>query len=377
MNPSNIYKKDLLNKNIKNKKKFVFKTNESISHKQIYTKTPNIETPIMNSNKNEINYYLDNLNKNIDINSNDLIHICLFTIETNSKYPYLLYLLYKNEENILTFPYLYYSEGNLEELCKNKINQITDFNSEYKGCIKNEKNVYVFFQLDNNSYSPCFIEKKDNWWFALIYEICYLKKLNNYSIDKLVYNCFLNNCFLTLLYDNKNISHEIPIPLYIGSHDNDLKYLISFGAHKILSNKSIHGNFYYYYSYESACRYGLWNENFEKNELSDNSFGRYLKGGLVRFACFVGNTKVFLNTLDSYENNNIIDEYKKISDKKSIWAKNYDSVFIGNFKINDLEQIGYRYTLKSNSQVSPLSYHYLNKDNIGGMYDSKKKYEII
>ena len=34
---------------------------------------------------------------------------------------------------------------------------------------------------------------------------------------------------------NEMFNSKVDIPLYIGSHDNDLKYLISFGAHKILS----------------------------------------------------------------------------------------------------------------------------------------------
>ena len=45
--------------------------------------------------------------------------------------------------------------------------------------------------------------------------------------------------------------------------------------------------------------------------------------------------------------------------------------------IDNMKHVGYRYTIKDNSQIYPLSYHYLDKSKIDSMYNSKKNYEII
>lgn len=380
MNPKSNYREQLLNKSLKNKKKFIVNEDSISNQNSIIIEPPKLKKKELQkkSNGNEINYHLDSLKQTINTEKEDIVFICIYTIQSNrSMNPYLLYLLFNDNEKLI-FPYFKYESGELLDICSEKISSILDCPTNFKGFLKEGKNIYSFYQIKNDSYLPLLIEKKEDWWFALIYEICYLKKLNTFIIDKSVTNCFINNLFLTLLYDYNNISHEVPIPLYKGGHNNELTYLVSFGSPRSLSSRSLHGQHYNYYSYDSACRYGLWTSDFKENKpYTDNKYGRYIKGGIVRYAVFVGNTKVFLNTNHEDISDNILDKYRKISDNKGLWASDYDSVFIGNLTLDNYVHVGYRYTIKNNDQIDPLSYHYLDKSKIDSMYDSKKKYEII
>ena len=364
MNPNSIFKDKLLSKSLSNKKKFII--NDDTIENNIIIEAPKIkDNKQKQADSTKINYYLDNLNQQVEVNKNDIVHICIFTVQTNNN-PYLLYLLYKHLNNdVLTFPYFYYNDGDLLYNCNQKMESIIDINYEFKGYKKKDNNIYAFYRIENNVYTPELIKKNDDWWFSLIYEICYQKKINNYKIHNSVTDVFINNMFLTLLYDDNNIPHEVPIPLYVGSHKNNLDYLLSFGAYKSLSPESINGQFYYYSDYDSACRFGLWTNDFKKNEpYTDNEYGRYIEGGLVRYTVFVGNTKVNLEN-SKKENNN------------DDWTIDYDSIFIGNVNIDNMVHLGYNYTIKDNSRIDPLSFHYLDKSNIGLMYDPKKKYEIL
>lgn len=379
MNPKSNYRQQLLNKTLTNKKKFIVDKDSINNQSSIIIEPPKLKKKIQEtSNVNEINYHLDSLNQTIDVEKENTVFICIYTIQKKKTInPYILYLLYNDNEK-MTFPYFKYDSGELLNICNEKVSSILDSSYKFKGFLKQDKHIYSFYELENDSYIPSLIEKTDKWWFALIYEICYLKKLLHFDIEQSVISCFINNPFLTLLYDNNNVSHEVPLSLYKGSYKNELKYLFSFGSRQSISSKLLHGQYYYYYSYDSACRYGLWTIDFkENNPHTDNNYGRYIEGGIVRYAVFVGNTKVFINTNTQDNSSNILDKYKKISDNKGLWAYEYDSVFIGDVIIDQHTHIGYRYTIKSNDQIDSLSYHYLDKSEIGLMYNSKKKYEII
>ena len=61
-----------------------------------------------------------------------------------------------------------------------------------------------------------------------------------------------------------------------------------------------------------------------------------------------------ITTLENF-NCIIIDNYKNSRDIEGKWALNYDSLFVGNVVIDGQVHIGYRYTIKDNNQVNPLS----------------------
>lgn len=367
MNPKSIFKKELLSHKLKNNKKFIVNNSSLDKKDNIFIESPILSNKKVKSNTNIVNYYLDELKQTITINNNNIIHLCIYTIEIKSVNPFLLYLLYKHDNDLLTFPYFIYNGGDVKQISVEKIKSILDCAFHFKGFLKDGENIFMFYELER-CYEPCLLEKKDSWWFSLIYEICYLKKVNNFIIDNVVSNLFFKNKYLTLLYDDNSISHEVPVPLYNGSNKEKLNYLVAFGTSKSISTNYLESEFYNYYSYENACRFGLWTKDFKPNDpLTDNKFGRFNQGGIVRYASFLGQTKI-INEDDLEKNINDI----------SKWTLNFDSFFIGNVKLEDEQyHLGYKYSLKNNNQIYPLSFHLLDKTNVDSMYDYKKKYEII
>jgi hypothetical protein len=106
-------------------------------------------------------------------------------------------------------------------------------------------------------------------------------------------------------------------------------------------------------------------------EISDEN-GKIIKGGIVRFALFMNNTKVLL------------DKYKsKISDikltKNNEWVKHFQSLYLGRIpKINgSVWEINPKYIIKDYEQQIPLSMHLINMDSLKSTWDPLyTKYEI-
>ena len=87
-------------------------------------------------------------------------------------------------------------------------------------------------------------------------------------------------------------------------------------------------------------RMGGWNED------------KITRGGLVRFAIFLGYTKVFIN-------NDVVD------------CNNCDSVYIGNSPKSPL------WGLKEYGQQLPLTCHYIDKSTLGDEWGVNETYYII
>jgi hypothetical protein len=97
------------------------------------------------------------------------------------------------------------------------------------------------------------------------------------------------------------------------------------------------------------------------------------KGGIVRFALFEGLTKVILNNVsDSIDesmlkreliNNNLYENLTlRITDYNGNWAKNYDSVYVGDIELDNGEKMKNTpiYVVKKYEQQISLSYHFIN-----------------
>ena len=149
-----------------------------------------------------------------------------------------------------------------------------------------------------------------------------------------------------------------------------------------------------------AIRQGGWScdykPEYRHNQLiTDNKYGRYLKGGIVRFALFTGNTKYVENfpnaPIDESEikkqrmtdpslNQNYEIQTLRISDHDGIWSRTYNSVYLGNIELDDgnfIEETPL-IVLKDYNQQIPLSCHFIDKNSIGNKYDSTNhSYRII
>ena len=110
--------------------------------------------------------------------------------------------------------------------------------------------------------------------------------------------------------------------------------------------------------------------------------GKYLQGGIFRFALFLGNQKIILNrksdpilknviaynTLDKNFKKNI----KKIKKSKVKWTNTYDSLVISNFK--NIKKNGFfwantGYILKKFNNFTSLSIHLIDKNTLKPNWD--------
>tara|TARA_B110000285_G_scaffold44363_1_gene49380 strand:- start:937 stop:2190 length:1254 start_codon:yes stop_codon:yes gene_type:complete len=368
----------------------ILKTNVSRTH---IFKNLNVDSD------NSYQYKLGALTNDINVNYKGNVYICMYTVITSSVQPFLLYLLH-NDKDVMKLPYIKANTHNLVSDIEKKISFITN-NSEstYKGHLLFNNEMYVFYNLEDNIFSTELLTRKDTWWFSLMTEICYMKKIMNFKIDNRVTNLFANNQYLCKLYDMNHNVFMSPHPMYYGSNMEYIEHIIGLGVTKNAYNADF-GPFFNFGSYEIGCRYGGWTlrykpftgnkliANFESKDviLTDNDFGRYAFGGIVRFAVFIGNHKTFLNRPHDPEDNsryadgaNVVKEKRKIIDVRGSWAKHYDSIHKGQLGIhqyNVVEQKGYIFVVKKFNQQYPLTYHRLDKTNMPAMYDPTLTYQI-
>jgi len=120
---------------------------------------------------------------------------------------------------------------------------------------------------------------------------------------------------------------------------------------------------------------GGYKESESGGELiTDNEFGRYIKGGIIRFIVYPGKTKVVMNRPwdkknNQNENESLSEEKMKVYDTKGEWTKEYESVLLGPIKVdNKVLHNGSSLTVKNFYQYKSLSYHYLDKKTVPPQY---------
>jgi hypothetical protein len=131
--------------------------------------------------------------------------------------------------------------------------------------------------------------------------------------------------------------------------------------------------------------------NFEKSIHSCCEINETYKFGIIRFALFLGNMKVPQNLENdepdcSEKTKSILlldhtassEKYKRerellrVSDRDGLWAQYYDSVYIGNFSLDNGEKnedCPY-WIVKNYEQQTVLSFHLVNKSCLkNGVYE--------
>lgn len=348
----------------------------------------------------------------IDTNEYRNIMLCLYSINSEGKYPFLQYLLAKNNLDVLSLPTLpIYNSFNKENLVSYSkvflsgillVDNFELFNNEieFNGFYEFDKNLYLFFDMTNcklnfdDTYSSCPIR------YVLIDEIINHKNICNIKISDDTTNFFLRNESISYLYDQNNEAYEIPIVGYVGkSTQEKLNFVLTFGESS--KNKSaIMGPYYYFTDFYNAIRQGGWSYNYTPEYLydkliTDDENGRYLKGGIVRFALFTGNVKYIENMpndpidesdikkerLNDISLNNKLEVLTlRISDHDGLWSKKYDSVYLSKIELDDgsIFEETPMLVLKEYNQQIPLSHHYINKKNLGKRFESDKyTYNIV
>ena len=344
----------------------------------------------------EINYYLsENLDTDIEILNklpiNTNVIACCFSIQTTSTLPYLLYMCVNTRSNVLTFPsYVVKKEytasqikGKSENLVKG---YLKDAKITYEGALLEGKNVFLFFQFDNdvNNGIEKFILKANKVWFASIHELVNTNKVLQFPINSLISNLFLRNQFLTFLYNSNDVAYDTPSIGYHGTYYRIAPHICSLGL-KPSTIYSMLGPYYYFGSFKKSVRYAGWNSEYKERldqtgKPISNKEGLYTKGAIIRFVTFEGKQKALLNkSTDYYDITSLVRErltnpkeatyetvINKLHDHNGLWTEKYNSIYVGSVILNNggKNMSNYEYVVKDSSQQVPLTQHILDKNTL-------------
>ena len=132
--------------------------------------------------------------------------------------------------------------------------------------------------------------------------------------------------------------------------------------------------FYFHRIFEDAVREGGWFnperiENTRKTEIVDNEYGRYIRGGINRYALFPGNYYMYNEASKRFSLSD--DDIRDIMAIK-------DTIVI-QYVDDDLDTILPDILVNEYEQFTPISYHMLNKSILGDKYEIEKqdKYMVL
>ena len=324
----------------------------------------------------------------------DEVVLVPFKINFNGKTPFNTIMLINDYSSQLTFPSINISSFNQEKITFFTMincylyalfmsdNQYYNYNIlkcdfetfsniiDFKGLYFNEGKLLALLDLSNLEIGVSLLNKKSKCWFALIDEIVNKQNICNISIDLNVTEFFLNNNEFIFFRDENKEHIEIPTSVYTGTYEKQLYFLYTFG-NSSSNNNSIFGSGYYFTNFENAIRQGGWSANYQEEnkygeKLTDSNSGKYIKGGIIRYALFLGDNLIKDST-----------SHVEYDDK---WKDDFDSVYLAKLKLDSSETINitsHLYVVKDYYNHIPLSYHYIDKRLLNDRFDESINYQII
>ena len=286
----------------------------------------------------------------------ETVYICAYKINNDAMIPFLQYLLYKND-TLLSFPsfkptnlvessYITDASTILAFLLKPAIDK--DYKSKYNGYLTMDDDLYLFFDISNETpIGP-------KVWFSLIDEIINYNNICNFQIESIVSSLFLNNNQLLILHDAEGNPIESPIVAFSGQHDSLLNFTYVFGV----SDIETIGN-YAFTDYVYSIKNGGWSKTGSPEIkygklITENEYGRYIKGGIVRFALFLGKNQI-INNSELLTTN---------------WANDFDSIYYNRMGMPI-------WIVTKLEQQHPLSYHYIDKKSLSASFNANDVYFIL
>jgi len=316
------------------------------------------------------------------------IFFCIYRVRTEPENePFLEYLLYKypkKDKDVCIFPFI--KQTKTTSIQKIIFSMMIDTLKQprlkwaYKGYVSDENNLYLFIKLTGEKrklFSQRVLERNTKWWWAIIDEVCNSRHILNFPIHKIVTQLFLANPILIYLKDTMGQKKPIPRSLYYGRSAQFIPFNFVFGP-KIRS-KGLYGPYYYLGNYNKAIRYAGWTVNYNKlikgNVAISDDNGKIYKGGIVRYAVFLGKRlKVLLNHPDDIGEkinpklDKILPFQQRLSDREGKWAKDYDSLYYGRAEIPEIKNGIWRYypgfVTKLFKQQIPLTMHIVDEKTL-------------
>jgi hypothetical protein len=310
------------------------------------------------------------------------VRLCLFVVVVGRTTPFLEFCLYRDDDGTLRLPTMPVGKNTVEDARIGLAKVYSEWNADigYRGFVVtgNEK-ILVYEWKNSTSDSLDTGAYSSRWWRVMSSEIVNHRKMLSFPIRDDVCDFFLENSEFLFLRDENDIVYETPSVGYYGSYYKNIAMTSVFGLRREGPTSSM-GPYYYFGSYERAMRYAIWSSSRKPVEvdgelITTDEEGRYDRGGLVRFALFMGKTKVMMSRDSDIEDqseisqelassNSFIKETMKIRDVDANWVLDFNSVRHGRYAINtegrEPSVLLPKIVVKDYNQQVPLSYYYVS-----------------
>jgi len=276
------------------------------------------------------------------------------------------------EQFILPYVIYYDSSRSIENLVLEKVRRSLKLincdgdkvvNSMYKGIVLKDI-PYAMIDITGIDITRLKLSRNTLTWFVLPSEIINKQSVCNFPVDQDVTRLFTEMPELGILrHKLTNECFIIPDGVYTGDEFKILEFNSIFGKRKMKEYNSCSEYYYFYKDFSDAVKDGGWikeggthvldlndtryTHNTNGRLIVDNEYGRYIEGGINRYALFVEG-KIYLEDGEEFMliDETIKDEYE---DPCIIIC------YTGNHKIKaDI-------LVKNYENFISLSYHKLNK----------------
>ena len=232
----------------------------------------------------------------------DIIHIYGYFINQSGQHPFLQICLTKKprnpyEDDNLVIPYFCYGEGFpvmehsslvVDRICASY--KVTTGKPEYQGFLRNDNNVYLFFDFTSCDIAIHELSEYHDLFFVTIDEIMHHGKMCKHRVDVSAIDFFTKQPECMYLQDTDGKTIECPTIVYQSTSREKMDFMLYFGNSPQICETYSSFSHFYFTTYEEAL---------QQNTKS-----------LVRFALFLGNMHIFID--------------KETSDNRE-----YDSLYIG------------------------------------------------
>jgi len=344
----------------------------------------------------EYTYLIENqANKNIrieDLNNTNMLFFLCYHINTESKYPFIQFMMEKvpfcnnfiKEQFILPYIVYYDSSISIENLVLDKVKRSLNLidcdgdkivESMYKGIIIKDS-PFAMIDITGIDITRLKLSRNTLTWFLLPSEIINKQSVCNVPVDKEVTRLFTEMPELGILRNKlTNDYYIIPDGVYTGDEFKILEFNSIFGKRMIKEYESCDEYYYFYKDFSDAVKDGGWikdggtdildlndiknTHNSNGRLIVDNEYGRYIEGGINRYALFMEG-KIYLEDSEEF---NLTDETIKNEYEEPCIIICYT----GKHKIKaDI-------LVKKYENFIPLSYHKINKVLLDDKFIELKK----
>lgn len=295
------------------------------------------------------------------------IKLALYKInKIYTELPFLEFILFKNLNNYSFLNIINYNQVDCDSESLKKFiitelkkcieienyNKLSVDNLDFKGFKYFNNELYVFIDLTDCSWGPYDgLLNVNKYWTCIVDELLNKKEILDFPIDSNVTNFLVENPkFLQLesLFNSKK-EYEVPVVCYKTQRNEEMSNAILLGSFK--TNELCLGENHYFTDYQTAIR------NCSKIEKENQLNKKKIKMGIVRYVVFLGKSKYIANEI---EFNNMKNKEKSYS-----WNNMYDSLYIGNYLLNNgLYNPDIYLIVKNYEQQVPISYHIIKSTNL-------------